>query len=83
MSTALRTRQSAADRGRTEAALMGLAVPCTDKCLRMAEAYATARPIAFLLCLTPLESLIPDVLFVPNEIEVLDRLHVSQHPQEM
>jgi len=29
---------------------------------------------------TPLESLIPDVLFVPNEIEVLDRLHVGQHP---
>ena len=29
-----------------------------------------------------LESLIPDVLFVPNEIEVLDRLHVCQHPQE-
>ena len=28
------------------------------------------------------ESLIPDVLFIPNEIEVLDRLHVSQHPQE-
>ena len=26
---------------------------------------------------TPLESLIPDVLFVPNEIEVLDRLHDS------
>jgi len=23
-----------------------------------------------------------NVLFVPNEIEVLDRLHVSQHPQE-
>ena len=29
MSTALRMRQSAADRGRTEAALMGWAVPCT------------------------------------------------------
>jgi len=28
---------------------------------------------------TPLETLIADVLFVPNEIEVLDRLHVSQH----
>ena len=31
---------------------------------------------------TPLETLISDVLFVPNEIEVLDRLHVSQNPQE-
>ena len=26
--------------------------------------------------------LIPDVLFVPNEIEVIARLHVSQHPKE-
>ena len=32
---------------------------------------------------TPLESLIPNVLFVTNEIEVLDRLHVSQPTRDV
>ena len=31
---------------------------------------------------TPLETLVPNVLFVPNDIEVLDRLHVRLHLQE-
>jgi len=47
----------------------------------MAEGKANHIPIiAECVSPTPLESLIPDVLFVPNEMEVLDRLHVSQHP---
>jgi len=31
---------------------------------------------------TPLETLTPDVIFIPNEIVILDRLHVSHQSQE-
>jgi len=31
---------------------------------------------------TPLNTLTPDVIFIPNEIEIFNRLHVSYHPQE-
>jgi len=42
--------------------------------------FALAVPIiAKCAGTTPVETLTPDVIFIPNEIEMFDRLHVSYH----